>query len=316
MEMLKKNEDELKLLGYKLYSKGMSTRDISDVFKEVFETNYSAQSISNITKGFQEHRITWQNRIIDSDYYFIYVDAIHTKIRRSTVSSEAVYVVIGLKTNLERDVLGIYPIPQESASGWLSVFEDLYRRGLKRFLMCIADGIPQLENSLNIVYPKALLQKCVVHKIRNIILKVRFTDKEYIADDLRQIFDLDNPNLTLKEGQKRIDSFLTKWMKRYPFLRNKFDQSIVHHYFEYLKFPVVIRRLIYTTNWIERLNKHVRKVEKNKNSFPNEDSAINLLYMAIMEFEEKVYRYKVSSFISSEDHLQIMLKTMYPSLDT
>ena len=316
MEMLKKNEDELRLLGYKLYSKGMSTRDISDVFKEVFEANYSAQSISNITKGFQEHRVKWQNRIIDSDYYFIYVDAIHTKIRRSTVSSEAVYVVIGLKTNLERDVLGIYSIPQESASGWLSVFEDLHKRGLKRFLMCIADGISQLETSLNVVYPKALLQKCVVHKIRHIIMKVRSKDKEHIAHDLRQIFDLDNPSLTQKEGQKRIDSFLTKWVKQYPFLRKRFDQSTIHHYFEYLKFPVVIRRLIYTTNWIERLNRHIRKVEKNKNSFPNEDSAINLLYMAVIEFEEKVYRYKVSSFLSSQDYLQVMLKTMYPSLDT
>lgn len=316
MDVLRKSEEELKLLGYKLYSKGMTTRDISDVFKEVFQTDYSAQSISNITKGFEHHRIQWQNRLLDSDYYFIYVDAIHTKIRRTSVASEAMYVVVGLKTNLERDVLGIYSIPQESASGWQSVFEDIRKRGVQRILMCVADGISNLEDSLNKVYPKAMLQKCVVHKIRSIIVKVRATDKKHMASDLRHIFDLDNPNLTFEEGKKRVDEFITKWEKQYPFIKHKFDSSILHHYFEYLKFPMIIRRLIYTTNWIERLNKHLRKVERNRNSFPNEDSAINLFYMAVIEFEEKVYKYKVSTFMSSKEHLDIMMQTVYPSLDT
>jgi len=312
LELLKKNEEDLKFLGYKLYAKGMSTRDISDVFEDVFKTSYNPQNISNITKEFEVHRKQWQEKLLDSDYYFIYIDAIHTKIRRATVSNEAIYVLIGLKTNLERDVLGIYCIPQESASGWEDVLRDIEKRGVRRFIMCIADGLNNLETALSNVYPKAMLQKCVVHKIRNILLKVRSQDKEHIANDLSHIFDLDNPNHSLELGKERIKNFLDKWKNSYPYLYRKFDEQVIDYYFQYLKFPLVIRRLIYTTNWIERLNKHLRKVEKNKNSFPNEDSAINLLYMAVIEFEEKVYKYKVSSFETSKEDLNLMLSNLYP----
>lgn len=236
----------------------MSTRDISDVFQEVFQTSYNPQNISNITKSFEQHRLNWQARQLDAEYYFVYIDAIHTKIRRSTVANEAIYVLVGLRTDLKRDVLGIYSIPQESAFGWKEVFKDIKSRGLNHFIMCIADGISNLESALHEVYPKTLLQKCVVHKMRNILLKCRSVDKPQIAQDLKHIFDLDNPS--------------------------------------------------HTTNWIERLNKHLRKVEKNKNSFPNEDSALNLLYMAVIEFEDKVYTFQVSSFLSSQDLLNNMLK--------
>jgi len=316
LEMLKKDQEEVKLLGYKLYSKGMTTRDISDVLSTTFGVTYSPQSISMITKGFEKHRIQWQERILDSDYYFIYIDALHTKIRRATVSSEAIYVVIGLKKNLERDVLGIYSIPQESAEGWKEVLKDIRKRGVKRFIMCIADGISNLEGSLSEIYPKALLQKCVVHKIRNILVKCRSQDKAEIASDLRYIFDLDNPNHTYEEAEQRIELFLEKWKKIYPKLNAKFKGNTLNYYFQYLSFPLAIRRMIYTTNWIERLNKHLRKVERNKNSFPNEDSAINLLYMAIIEYEEKVYKFKVSAFQSSQDILNNILHDMYSPSDT
>lgn len=316
LEMLKKDQDELKLLGYKLYAKGMTTRDISDVFENTFGVSYSPQMISQITKGFEHHRKQWQERMIDRDYYFIYIDALYTKIRRATVSSEAIYVAVGLKKDFSRDVLGIYNIPQESAEGWKEVFKDLQKRGLKRFIMCIADGISGLEEALAQIYPKALLQKCVVHKIRNLLLNFRPKDKAEAASDLKYIFDLDNANHTFEEGQKRITLFLEKWKKQYPKLKGVFEPRIIHHYFEYLKFPVNIRRMIYTTNWIERLNKHLRKVERNKNSFPNEDSAINLLYMSVIEFEEKVYSYKVSSFLTAQDFLNNMLHSLYPSSDT
>lgn len=308
LELLKKDQEDLKFLGYKLYAKGMSTRDISDVFQEVFETSYNPQNISNITKSFEQHRLNWQARQLDAEYYFVYIDAIHTKIRRTTVANEAIYVLVGLRTDLKRDVLGIYSIPQESAFGWKEVFKDIKSRGLNHFIMCIADGISNLESALHEVYPKTLLQKCVVHKMRNILLKCRAVDKPQIAQDLKYIFDLDNPNHTLNEAKERIRLFLETWQKSYPHLKNKFQEPVIDHYFEYLKFPISIRRLLYTTNWIERLNKHLRKVEKNKNSFPNEDSALNLLYMAVIEFEDKVYTFQVSSFLSSQDLLNDMLK--------
>jgi len=312
LELLKKSEEDLKYLGYQLYAKGMSTRDIKDVFTEVFEAEYSPQSISNMVNGFEIYRKEWQQRKLSSDYYFIYVDAIYTKIRRETVASEAIYVVIGLKMDLSREVLGIYSIPQESHAGWEEVFRDLKSRGLERFIMCIADGLSNMETALQKVYPKALLQKCVVHKIRRILLKVRREHKNEIADDLRKVFDVDNPENTVEEGKKRSDEFVEKWRKKYPQIHRYFDEETLEYYFQFTKFPVGIRRLLYSTNWIERLNKHLRKVEKNKNSFPNEESALKLLYMAVIQFEEKVYNFKVTSFLSSKDYLDIALETLYP----
>jgi len=316
LEMLKKDQEELKHLAYRMYSRGMSTRDAADIIQETFGAKYSPQAISNITAGFETYRINWQNRNLENEYYFIYIDAIHTKIRRETVENEAIYVVLGLKKDLEREILGIYSIPQESSSGWQEVLEDIRKRGVERFIMCIADGITGLENSLNKVYPKAILQKCVVHKIRKILVKCRANDKQEMATDLKNIFDLDNADYTFEEAETRLGNLYKKWQKSYPWLENHFAEEIVRYYFSYLLFPVAIRRLLYTTNWIERLNKHLRKVMKNKNSFPNENSAINLLYAAIIEFEEKVYKYKITTFISSQDFLDKMLINYQTTSDT
>jgi len=316
LEMLKKDQDELKLLAYRMYARGLSVRDSAAIIEETFGTKYSPQAISNITTGFEKFRIEWQNRALDSEYYFIYIDAIHTKIRRSTVENEAIYVVLGLRKDLKREVLGIYSIPQESSAGWEEVLNDLKKRGLEKFIMCIADGISNLENSLIKVYPQALLQKCVVHKIRRILLKCRSKDKEEMAADMREIFDLDNTDHDFEKAKERLEILYKKWSKVYPGLKNHFSEEVTEYYFNYLKFPVIIRRLLYTTNWIERLNKHLRKVMKNKNSFPNEDSAINLLYAAIMEFEEKVYKYKIPSMESSKDILDKMLINQNYTSDT
>lgn len=307
LEMIKQQESHIQDLAFKLYVKGLTTRDINDLLKEVYDKNLSPSSVSNITKEFQKQRECWQERPLDNEYYFIYVDALFIPVRRDTVSKEAFYVVIGLRKDLRRDILGVYDIPMESSEGWREVFKDIKRRGVSNVLMIIADGIQHLENVVKEEFPGTKLQKCLVHKIRGIILKVRNIHKEEIAKDFKSVFKLEDRYYSVEDGRRNLIDFINKWKKIYPFIINKFKIEHIENYFAYLSFPYQIQRMIYTTNWNERLNKGIRKTQSVRNSFPNVDSALNLVGAYLMDFEKRVYRYPVTSFIQVQEDLDCML---------
>ena len=306
LEVLKHDQRNFEELAFNLYTKGLSTRDINDVLKDAYDIETSPQYISNITKTFSELKQTWDKRILNDKYYCVLIDAIHINIRRTSVDNEAIYVVLGVKEDATRNVLGIYSIPQESSSGWKNVLEDIKKRGVKDVLTFVADGLIGLENSINKVFPKAHLQKCVVHLKRNILNKVRSSDKAEISSDLNEVFDLTNQNETKENAINKLNNFINKWSKKYPSIKNMFKDNISEYYFTYLNFPFQIWRMIYTTNWIERLNKEIRKVVKNKNSFPDENSALMLIWSKIIDFEEKTYKYPITSFIGIRDKLNDM----------
>ncbi len=303
LEAIKSEESKRMNLAHKLYVKGLSTRDIEDVFKEVFNNKLSASSVSNINKRFLEERDLWLDRPLEEDYYFIFIDALFVSVRRDTVEKEAFYTVIGLRKDLKRDILGVYNLPHETIEGWRIVFKDLKRRGFKKTLMVVADGIPYLENVVSEELPTALFQKCLVHKIRHIILRVRSKDKAEIAKDFKSVFLLETNHYPKKERLNNLQLFLNKWQKHYPFLRNMFKDEHLDYYFNYLEFPSSIQRMIYTTNWIERLHKAIRKTMKIRNSMPNPDSALNLICAYLIDFERRVYNYPVTNFIQAKDSL-------------
>ena len=309
LEIIKHQQKRVDEIAFSLYTKGLSAKDTAEAIKEIYsaETSPSPQYISNITSSFLEARKQWQERYLDEMYYVIYIDAIHISIRRDTVDNEAIYVVLGLKKDFKREVLGIYSIPQESAAGWTEVLNDLKKRGVKNVLLFVADGLTGLENQIRQVYPKSYFQKCVVHLKRNILKKVRHKDKKEVAQDLKNIFKLDDEKDKREYAIERVEKFLDKWKKKYPNLKRSFNEDVMDYYFTYLNFPVETRRMIYTTNWIERLNKEIRKVIKNRNSFPNEDSALTLIWSKLMEVEEKIYKYPVTKFYSCENELAAML---------
>ncbi len=307
LEMIKQQESHIQDLAFKLYVKGLTTRDINDLLKEVYDKNLSPSSVSNITKEFQKQRECWQDRPLDNEYYFIYIDALFIPVRRDTVSKEAFYVVIGLRKDLRRDILGVYDIPMESSEGWREVFKDIKRRGVSKILMIIADGIQYLENVVREEFPGTKLQKCLVHKIRSIILKVRNIHKEEIAKDFKSAFKLEDRYYTIEDGRRNLNDFINKWKKLYPFINNKFKVEHIENYFAYLSFPHQIQRMVYTTNWNERLNKGIRKTQSVRNSFPNVESALNLVGAYLMDFEKRVYNYPVTSFMQVQDDLDSML---------
>lgn len=303
LECVKAQDAQMQDLAFKLYTKGLTTRDINEVFSEIYDKNLSSSSVSNITKQFEQEREAWLSRELDGEYYFIYIDALFVPIRRDTVAKEAFYIVLGLKPNLQRDVLGVYNIPQESASGWSEVIQDLKFRGLKKCLMVIADGLCSLSDVVKQQLPNTLFQRCLVHKIRNLLLKVRSKDKRALADDFHQIFELEQPQYNLDNARARLDAFIEYWNTKYPWIEKAFKDQDIENYFAYLNFPSTIHRMIYTTNWIERLNKEIRRTTKIRNSFPNPDSAMNLICACLINFEQKTYKYPVTAFCKVKDIL-------------
>ena len=308
LDAIKQHDNQMSELAFKLYTYGLTTRDIQTILSDTFDKKLSPSSISNITKGFEEVRKAWQEKPVESEYYFIYADAIYIATRRDTVQKEAYYVVIGLRQDLKRDILGVYNIPTESSEGWKEVFQNLKKRGLKKTLMIIADGISNLEKVIHEELPGAKLQKCLLHKMKNITKNVRHSDKQEILKDFQNVFQLEDPTYTKESAKKEMSNFINKWKRIYPNIENKLQEKHFDYYSAYLNFPAKIHRMIYTTNWVERLNKAIRKTEHVRNSFPSPDSALNLICAYLIEYEKKVYKYPITSFIPVQDALNKLLE--------
>ena len=305
LECVKARDEQMQELAFKLYTKGLTTRDINSIFSEVYDKNLSPSAISAITKEFEQERIAWQNKALESEYYFIYIDALFMPIRRGTVEKEAFYIVFALRTDLTREVLGVYNTPQESASGWREVIRDLKQRGLQKCLMVVADGLIGLSQVVKEELPNAKFQRCIVHKIRNLLIKVRSSDKRAFSDDFKKVFEVATQDYTKDKAKARLELFIDKWKDKYSWIKNRFDENDFDYYFAYLNFPWQIHRMIYTTNWIERLNKSIRRTTKIRNSFPNSDSALNLICAHLIENENSNYRkYPVTAFSVVKDKLE------------
>jgi len=308
LDCIKEQDEKLMDLSFKLYTKGLSTREVGEILEEFYDKKISASWVSNITKNFQEERESWQNKKLEKNYYFVYIDALNIAVRRDTVTKEAFYVVMGVKEDLTREVLGVYNIPTETIEGWREVFEDLKSRGLKKTLMIIADGLAELETIVGEEFPNAKFQKCITHKKRNIQLKVRSKDKGIISEDLKQVFQVGKENYTKELAKKSLNLFVKKWEPIYKNIGNYFPEKQQEYLFNYLDFPYEIQNMIYTTNWIERLNKTIRRTTKIRNSFPNVESALNLICAIIIDKEESNYgKYPVTAFSNIKDTLDAML---------
>ena len=309
LELIKDKRADLDALAFQLYMKGLTTRDIEDIFTDHFGGKYSKSGISRIATEFTDTRDKWLARPLNSDWYAIYIDALQVNIKRDTVEKEAFYIAIGIKNDLTRDVLGVWNNPTENKDGWEEVVKDIKQRGVTNVLYFAADGFSGLPTTVNKYFPKADFQSCVVHKKRNVLSKVRASDKTEVAADLNKVFVLEDPSFTITEGKNRLSEFINVWGKKYKSIKNMFPENEQHHYFTYSKYPVKMQRMIYTTNCIESLNKKIRRTIKIRGSFQNEDSAMNLICACLIEHcEDNLYKYKVTSLIDIKYELDIMLK--------
>lgn len=294
--LLNEQEEQIKSLCFELYGKGLTTRQIESVVENIYGSTYSKSSISRITTDFSSLVDAWLERQLDSFYPAIYIDAIHIKVRRETVATEAFYVMLGLKDDHTREVLGIVNIPQESASGWQEVLEEIKSRGVSKVGLFVFDGLTGLDQVVGKVFADSMRQHCILHFQRNLNKHIRVSDREAFGRELKQVFNPDDGAYTAREAVESLKQTLGKWSKSYPRFKSMIQRDDLDNLFTYLNFDYRIRRMIYTTNWIERLNKSFRRTLKMRNALPNPKAAITLMGYVAMEMEEKTYSYPISNF--------------------
>jgi putative transposase len=260
-----------------LYARGLSVREIQAYLKELYGTEVSPDLISRVTDAVMDEVKEWQNRPLEALYPIVFFDALRVKVRdEGIVKSKAVYVALALDTEGQKHVLGLWIEQTEGAKFWLKVMNDLKTRGLNDILIAVVDGLKGFPEAIAAVYPQTMVQTCIVHLIRNSLAFVSWTDRKAIIPDLKAIYGSANAEAALE----RLDAFEAKWGKRYPTIapswRRAWDYVI-----PLFAFPPEVRKMIYTTNAVESLNRSLRKVIKTRGSFPTDDAALKLLYLAI-----------------------------------
>ena len=296
--LLNEQEEQIKDLCFELYGKGLTTRRIEEVIAKIYGSNYSKSSISRITTDFSSLVSAWLNRKLDHYYPVVYIDAIHVKVRRETVATEAFYVLLGLKEDYTREVLGIINIPQESASGWQEVLENIRSRGVGKVGLFVFDDLTGLDTVIGKVFASSMQQKCIIHFQRNLSKHIRRTNRAVFCEDLKQVFNPDEASYSAQQAVVQLKETLIKWSKTYPKLKSTINRNDLETIFTYLNFDYRIRRMIYTTNWIERLNKSFRRTLKMRNALPNPQAAITLMGYVAIEMEEGTYSYPITNFKS------------------
>jgi putative transposase len=266
-----------------MYSRGMTTRDIQSHLHDLYNVDVSPELISTVTSEILSEVKEWQNRPIDSQYAIVYFDAIRIKIRdEGHVINKAAYLAIGVGLDGFKDVLGIWLEKEEGAKFWLKVMTELKQRGLQDILIACIDGLKGFPEAIEAVFPETQVQLCIVHMVRNSLKFVSYKDRKKVIADLKLVYKAVNEE-TAKEA---LAEFEKNWGKQYPLIGKSWRNNWIY-LSTFFAYPEEIRRVIYTTNAIESLNSTIRKVTRNRGSFPNDESATKLLYMAIQNIMKK-----------------------------
>ncbi len=275
------DEIESKILS--MYGRGLSYSDIREHVEEMYGISVSTAAISTITDKIIDTVKAWQQRPLDSHYPFVWLDAIHYKVRvQGHYQSRAVYTVLGLNLTGRKEVLGLYLADSEGANFWLGVLSDLQNRGIQDILIASVDGLTGFPEAIQAIFPKTEVQLCVVHQIRNSLRYVGSKHHKAFMVDLKRVYQA----LNKEAAESALDELEKIWGDKYPIVikswRNKWDNLSV-----YFRYPEPIRKVIYTTNSIEAVHRQFRKLTKTKGGFPNDNSLLKLLYLGIQNTSKK-----------------------------
>lgn len=266
-----------------LYAKGLSTRDIVDAFKEMYDADVSATLISKVTDRVLETVVEWQSRPIDPVYPIVYLDCIVLKIRQNkSVINKSMYLALGINMEGQKELLGLWLAETEGAKFWLSVLTELKNRGLQDILIACVDGLKGFPEAIAAEYPQTKIQLCIVHMVRNSLKYVSWKDYKAVTADLKQIYQ----SPTEAAAALELERFAEKWDATYPQI-SKSWRSHWPNLITLFEYPPDIRRVIYTTNAIESLNSVIRKATKQRKLFPTDDSAMKVVYLAIQAASKK-----------------------------
>jgi len=266
-----------------LYAKGMTTRDIVSSFDEMYGAEISPGLISQVTNSVMEQVVEWQNRPLDSVYPIVYLDCIVIKIRQDKrVINKAIYLALGINIEGHKELLGMWISENEGAKFWLSVLTELQNRGVKHILIACVDGLTGFPDAINTAFPEAKIQLCIVHMVRNSLKFVPWKDYKAVTSDLKKIYQ----SMTEQEAAQELECFAEKWDDKYPQISRSW-QKHWPNLITLFDYPEDIRKVIYTTNAIESVNSVIRKSVKTRKLFPNDNSAMKVIFLAIQAASKK-----------------------------
>lgn len=286
-EIVKKRETILadtledKIIG--LYGLGMSFRDISGHIKEMYDTDVSAATLSNITDRVIPRLKEWQNRSLEQTYCIVWMDAMFYKVREDgRIITRCLYNILGVNTEGKKEILGMYVSQSEGANFWLSVLTDLKNRGIEDILITCIDNLKGFAEAIQTIFPRTEVQSCVVHQIRNSLKYISYKEQKAFMADLKNVYQAANKDA----AEHALDALEEKWVAKYPLVikswRTNWDKLST-----YFKYPPEIRKLIYTTNAIEGYHRQIRKVTKNKGAFTSDMALLKLAYLATQNIAKK-----------------------------
>jgi len=291
-----------------LYARGMTTRDIQAHLEEMYGVDVSPTLVSQVTKAVQEDILLWQNRPLDEIYPIVYLDAIRVKVRQDgRVINKAVYLAVGINMDGHKEVLGMWVSETEGAKFWLQVVTELQNRGVRDIFIACVDGLKGFPEAIETVFPDTQVQLCVVHMVRHSLRYVSWKQRKEIAAGLKTIYAAP----TIEEAELNLEKFETAWSDKYPTIakswRNNWERII-----PLFSYPPEIRKAIYTTNAIESVNMSLRKVTKNRGSFPNDESMIKLLYLALQNISKK-WSMPIRNWRAALNQFSIMFEDRMPT---
>lgn len=266
-----------------LYTKGMSTEDITLQLEEIYGLEVSKSFISDITNKILPAIHEWQNRPLEQTYYVVWMDCICFKIRQDNkIINKSIYVVIGLKTDGVKEVLGLWMSENESAAFWLSVLNEIKERGVKKILIACTDNLAGFTQAIQAAFPKTITQLCIVHQIRNSIKFVPWKDRKSFMADLKAVYKA----LNLESAQVAFETFKQNWSSKYAYAIKSWEANW-DNLIPMFTYTAGIRKIMYTTNTVEGLNRAIRKFTKTKTLFPNDQAALKSVYLAVNQIQSK-----------------------------
>jgi putative transposase len=266
-----------------LYARGMTVRDIQSELQELYGTEVSPTLISNVTDAVMDEAKAWQTRPLDAVYPIVFFDALVVKVRdNNRVINKAVYLALAVNSNGTKELLGIWLSQNEGAKFWLGILTELKNRGVQDVLIACVDGLTGMEDAIQAVFPKAWVQLCIVHMVRNSLKFVSYKHRKEMAADLKEIYTA----VTEQQAESALKALSAKWDDRYPTV----SKSWRDHWSKitpFLVFPDFIRKAIYTTNAVESVNMTLRKASRNHRIFPNDDAVFKVMYLAAQLISRK-----------------------------
>ena len=290
-----------------LYARGLSTRDIQGQLEDLYGIELSPSLISNITESVRAEVTAWQNRPLEAVYPIVYLDALVCKVREEGhVRNKALYVVLGITLEGNKEVLGLWIAPTEGAKFWLQVLTELQNRGVQDIFIACVDGLKGFPEALEAAFPRTQVQLCIVHMVRNSLNFVSYKDRKAVVADLKQIYRAP----TRAAAEQALDAFAARWDGQYPTISRSWRENW-EHLATFFAYPAAIRRVIYTTNAVESVNRSLRKLLKTRGALPSDEALMKLLVLALRNITKKWTR-PVQHWKEALNHFAILFEDRLP----